>query len=81
VRTSCGGETKQPDHQSTPRETPDEHVRREHRAYLSRQVRIAYLAGAQLHMREVSGRGLTNEELVAVIGQYPGDLPITPTEP
>jgi hypothetical protein len=64
-------------------ETPDQRARRERRAYLNRQVRIAYLAGAQLHMREVSGRGLTAQELVAVIGQYPGDLPVDgdPAEP
>ena len=67
---------KPPDRGSSTPDTPDKRARREYRAYLNRQFRIAYLAGAQLHMREVSGRGLTNQEMVAVIGQYPGDPPL-----
>ena len=47
----------------------------EHRRHLNRQLRAAFLAGAEEDAQRRLGRGLSAEELQKVLRQYPGDLP------
>ena len=51
--------------------TPDQ---AEHRHTLNRELRAAFLAGAEERSHREQGRGPTVEELRAVLERYPGDL-------
>jgi hypothetical protein len=48
---------------------------RRHREELNEILRAAFLAGAEERSLKAKGRGLTEDELAAVIERYPGDLP------
>jgi hypothetical protein len=54
------------------REQSDEHLRS-----LNRRLRAAWLAGAEAEWQRAEGRGLDEDELAFVIGQYPGDVTTT----
>jgi hypothetical protein len=47
----------------------------DHRRTLNRELRAAFLAGAEERSRRQQARGLTEAELRAVLRRYPGDLP------
>ena len=47
----------------------------DHRRALNRELRAAFLAGAEERSFREQGRGLTEAELLAVLRRYPGDLP------
>ena len=46
----------------------------EWRRDVNRRIRAAWLSGADEASRRLFGRGLTLEELRAIIARYPGDL-------
>ena len=46
-----------------------------HRVDLNRQLRLAFLTGAEERSRESTGRGLMADELERVLRRYPGDQP------
>jgi hypothetical protein len=48
---------------------------REHRIELNATLRAAFLAGAEEQALADQGRGLTGDELLAVMAEDPGDLP------
>jgi hypothetical protein len=46
----------------------------DHRRTLNRELRAAFLAGAEERSLREQGRGLTEDELQAVLRRYPGDV-------
>jgi hypothetical protein len=50
----------------------DRHGRR---AELNRELRQAFIDGAEERSRRELGRGLTQDELDRILKRYPGDLP------
>jgi hypothetical protein len=48
--------------------------RGDHRRTLNRELRTAFIAGAEDRSLREQGRGLTEEELRRVLARYPGDL-------
>ncbi len=46
-----------------------------HRRAFNRELRAAFLAGAEERSVSEQGRGLTDAELRGVLRRYPGDLP------
>jgi hypothetical protein len=50
-------------------------VARRQRSELNRQLRLAFIAGAEERSLREHGRALTADELRHVLRRYPGDLP------
>jgi len=46
-----------------------------HRGMLNRELRAAFIVGAEERSIPEKGRGLTKDELFVVLERYPGDLP------
>ena len=64
-----------PEHWPPQPETQKQYEFREHREDLNRKLRAAWLAGLEDGWLRLYGRPITQEEMLAELERYPGDMP------